>query len=79
MCPNGCGVPMQETHINEMFQRGDEYVMITNIPAFVCPNCGEESIPTSSVKLIEDVMSRKVAATKVVSAELYDSALIASH
>jgi hypothetical protein len=54
-------------------------ISITNISTFVCPNCGEESIPTSSVKLIEDVMNRKVTATKVVSAELYDSALIASH
>ena len=70
---------MEEEHVDKVFRREDgEYALITNIPVYTCPNCGEQRVPNASVKLIEDVLDGRVPATKVVSTSLYDSAAIES-
>ena len=72
-CPNGCAHVMEEGRIDKVFQREDgEYVLITNILVYTCPNCNEQRVPDASVKLIEDVLYGRVPATKVVSTALYD-------
>ena len=58
-CPNGCLIPMEEIKQDKIFYRNGEPIVITDLTMYVCPNCGQESMPLSSARLVEDVLNGK--------------------
>ncbi len=76
-CPNGCQLSMEEERIDKVFHRDNgEYVLITNLLVYTCPNCGEQRVPDESAKIVEDVLDGRVLATKVVKTPVFESMAI---
>jgi YgiT-type zinc finger domain-containing protein len=42
-CPE-CGQPVEDSSIEMVFELGDNRVTVSNVPAKVCPNCGQEFV-----------------------------------
>ena len=72
-CPNGCSIPMEEIKQDKIFYRNGEPIVITDLTMYVCPNCGQESMPLSSARLVEDVLNGKVKPTGQFVAERYET------
>jgi len=39
----------------------------------MCPQCGQESMPLSSAKMVEDILNEKVKPSGKFTAELYET------
>jgi hypothetical protein len=72
-CPNGCLIPMEEIKQDKIFYRNGEPIVITDLTMYVCPNCGQESMPLSSARLVEDVLNGKVKPSGKFIAERYET------
>ncbi len=46
-CPNGCPSPMEERKEEKIFNRKGEPIVISDLIMYVCPECGQESMPLS--------------------------------
>lgn len=70
-CPNGCASPMEERKKGKIFYRNEEPVVISDLTMYVCPNCGQESMPLSSARIVEDILNGKVKSSGKFTAKLY--------
>ncbi len=52
-CPNGCPSSMKVKKIEKLFHRGKEPIVISDLKANSCPDCGQESIPLNSARIVE--------------------------
>lgn len=71
-CPNGCSKPMEEIKVDKIFYREDNPIVITDLTMYVCPNCGQESMPLSTARLVEDVLNGKIKSAGKFVAEKYE-------
>ena len=71
-CPNGCPSPMEENKVEKIFHRNGETIVISDLTVYVCPDCGQESIPLSSARTVENILNRKVKPSGKFTAELYE-------
>ena len=71
-CPNGCLIPMEEIKQDKIFYRNGEPIVITDLTMYVCPNCGQESMPLSSARLVEDVLNGKMKPSGKFVAEKFE-------
>lgn len=71
-CPNGCPSLMEEKKEEKIFYRNGEPVVISDLTIHVCPNCGQESMPLSSARIVEDILNGKVKPSGKFTAELYE-------
>lgn len=71
-CPNGCPSPIEERKEEKIFHRNSESVVISDLTMYVCPDCGQESMPLSSARIVEDVLNGKIKASGKFTAELYE-------
>jgi YgiT-type zinc finger domain-containing protein len=55
-CPNGCLSPMEERKEEKLFHRNGEPIVISDLTMYVCPDCGQESMPLSSARIVEDIL-----------------------
>lgn len=56
-CPNGCGLTMEQDTMDKPTQRPDgTFFLVRDLPVFQCTECGEISIPVSSVKEVENLI-----------------------
>ena len=74
-CPNGCPFPMEEKKEEKIFHRNGEPIVISDLVIYICPDCGQESTPLSSARIIEDVLNGKVKPSGKFSAALYEVSL----
>ena len=72
-CPNGCSAEMQEIKIERLFHKNDERIIIKDLPIKRCPECWQEAIPLSSMRIIDDVIKGKIQAVVTVEAPLYQA------
>jgi hypothetical protein len=72
-CPNGC-TKMRVVRTERIFYRGEEPVVIRDLEFFVCPECGCESMPLSTARMVENVLNGKVAPIGKFTAPLYQPA-----
>lgn len=70
-CPNGCSVPLEERKEEKIFHRNGEPVVVSELTMYVCPNCGQESLPVPSARVVEDILNGKVKPSGEFTAELY--------
>lgn len=75
-CPNGCSAPMEERKEERIFHRHCEPVVISDLTLYFCPNCGQESMPLSSARMVEVILNGKVKPSGKFTAELYEMSAI---
>ena len=75
-CPNGCPSPMEAKQEEKIFHRNCEPVVISDLIMYVCPNCGQESMPLSSTRIVENILNGKVKPSGKFTAELYEISVI---
>ena len=71
-CPNGCGTSMKKKKEEKIFHRHGEPVVVSDLIMYVCPECGQESMPLSSARIVEDVLNGKIKSSGKFTAELYE-------
>jgi hypothetical protein len=72
-CPNGCVSELRERRVEKIFHRNEEPVVLSNLLVYVCPECGHESLPLSSARLIEAVLNGDLKPSGTFTAELYEA------
>lgn len=58
-CP-ACKAEMQKGNTELTFKRDRSVVVIEDIPAMVCPQCGEASIEASISQIIYEIADREI-------------------
>ena len=71
-CPNGCPSPMEERKGEKIFHREDEPIVISALIMYLCPDCGQESMPLSSARIVEDILNGRVKPSGRFIAELFE-------
>ncbi|OIP42886.1 hypothetical protein AUJ95_01260 [Candidatus Desantisbacteria bacterium CG2_30_40_21] len=72
-CPNGCLFPMEERKEEKVFHRnGGEPVIVSGLIIYVCSNCGQESMPLSSARIVENILTERLKPSGKFTAELYE-------
>lgn len=71
-CPNGCLSPMYGRKVEKLFHRNGKPIVISDLTVYVCPECGQESIPLLSARIVEDVLKGIVKSSGKFTAELYE-------
>ncbi|MBM3238876.1 YgiT-type zinc finger protein [Candidatus Poribacteria bacterium] len=75
-CPNGCVVPMKQIKVERIFYRENgEPIVIRNLTMNVCPECGQESMPLKSARIVEDILNGKVESIGQFTAAMYRAAV----
>ncbi len=74
MCPNGCSSSMELVYVERIFHRGDEPFVIRDLKMYVCPECGCESMPLASARIVEDVLKGLIEPAGQFSAPLFQLA-----
>lgn len=56
-CPNGCGETMQPDTTDKPVARADgTYILVRNLSVYRCSECGEITIPGSSVSQVKELL-----------------------
>lgn len=71
-CPNGCATLMESKKEERIFHRNNQPVVISDLTVYVCPQCGQESMPLSSARMVESVLKGDVKPSGKFTAELYE-------
>ena len=71
-CPNGCAVPMEKRKEERIFHRNGEPIVISALTMYICPQCGHQSMPLTSARMVEDVLNNKVQPSGQFTAKLYE-------
>ncbi len=71
MCPNGCSVEMKSVYVERIFYRQGAPIVIRDLLMNICPECGCESMPLSSARTVEKVLSGLVEPAGHFSAPLF--------
>ena len=71
-CPNGCHTSMAVKKEDKIFHRNSEPIVISDLTIYVCPECGQESMPISSARIVEAILNGQVKPSGKFTAELYE-------
>lgn len=71
-CPNGCAAVMEERKEVRIFQRNGQPIVISDLLMYVCPECGHESMPLTSARIVEDILNGKIQPSGQFTADLYE-------
>ena len=71
-CPNGCLSSMEGKRVQKIFHRNGKPIVISDLLMYVCPNCGQESMPLSTTRIVEDILNGKAKPSGKFTAELYE-------
>ena len=71
-CPNGCPSSMEEKKMEKIFYRNGEPVVVSDLLIYVCPDCGQESMPVSTARTVENILNGKAKPSGKFTAELYE-------
>jgi YgiT-type zinc finger domain-containing protein len=67
---------MEERKEEKLFHRNSKSVVISDLTMYVCPDCGQESMPLSSARIVEDVLNGRIKPSGKFIAELYEISFI---
>ncbi len=70
-CPNGCSNPMQSVRVARIFYRSGSPVVIRDLEMYSCPECGGESMPLKSARIVENVLNGRMQSVGQFSAPLF--------
>ncbi len=72
MCPNACPVKMEERRVERLYHKDNKRIIIKGLVIMVCPECGQEVIPLSSMKRIDVIIKGKVPVNEIVETPIYE-------
>ncbi|MDI6736286.1 MAG: hypothetical protein QME42_08890 [bacterium] len=75
-CPNGCLSPMEIKKDERLFHRNGLPIVISDLTIYVCPECGQESMPLPSARIVENVLKGTVSSSGKFTAELYEMSCV---
>ena len=67
-CPHGCPVPMKTAWVERIYYRAGKPVVIRGLEVYECLECGFESLPIRSARLVEKVLNGYLEPTGLFSA-----------
>ena len=70
-CPNGCRSPVQTMRVERIFRRAGQPVVIRELEMYVCQECGSESMPLRSARIVEQVLNGEMEPTGEFCAPLF--------
>ena len=73
-CPNGCAASMETVRVARIFYRAAEPVVIRDLEMYVCAECGCESLPLKSARIVVNVLNGRVEPIGQFSAPLFQPA-----
>lgn len=74
-CPNGCIAPMKQMKVERIFHRKNgEPIVIRDLVINVCTECGQESMPLKSARMVEDILNGKIKPIGQFTAAMYRAA-----
>ncbi len=73
-CPNGCVVPMKQVKVERNFNKNGIPIVIRNLIMNVCPECGQESMPLKSARIVENILNGKIKPGGLFTAVMYQAA-----
>ena len=63
---------MEKRKEEKIFRRNGEPVIISDLTMYVCPDCGQESMPLSSARIVENILNGRVKPSGSFTAKLYE-------
>ncbi|MFQ6043900.1 MAG: hypothetical protein ACE5PV_23855 [Candidatus Poribacteria bacterium] len=74
-CPNGCAMPMKQMKFDRIFYgKKGEPLVIKDLTMNVCLECGQESMPLKSARIVEDILNGKIKPIGQFTAVMYRAA-----
>jgi len=67
-----CGGPVEEKRVTYTLFYENHWVIVENVPALVCRQCGEKSFKPETVEHLQQVLWSKQAPVKKVQTPVYD-------
>ena len=77
-CPNGCSRPMESTLVERIYYRAGKPIVIRGLEVYLCPECGCESLPLRSARLVERVLTGHMEPMGLFSAPLFQPMPVAA-
>jgi hypothetical protein len=72
-CLNGCRAPMQIVRVERLFQRAGRPVVIRELEMNACDECGAESMPLHSARIVEQVLNGELEPAGELCAPLFET------
>lgn len=66
-----CGTPLRIERITYTQTIGDAFYVVTDVPAKVCPQDGEQYLEPDVVDAVQDLIDRGTAPTKTIEVPVY--------
>ncbi|MBS1248979.1 MAG: hypothetical protein MAG431_00550 [Chloroflexi bacterium] len=73
-CPNVCSASMETALVTRIFYRDAEPVVIRDLKMNVCSECGYETLPLKSARIVENVFNNRIEPVGNFSAPLFQPA-----
>ena len=74
-CPNGCSRPMRQIAGERLLHDGNrDPIIVANLTMDVCPDCGQESMPLESARIVERALKGEMAPTGQFTAPMFEVA-----
>ena len=73
-CPNGCAIPMKQMEVERIFYRDGEPIVIRDLIVNVCSECGQETLPLKSARIVEKILNEEVEPIGRFTAVMYEAA-----
>ena len=73
-CLNGCSVSMKSVRVERILYRAGRPVVIRDLEMYVCPECGCESMPLISARIVENVLNGQMEPIGEFAAPLFQVA-----
>ena len=64
---------MEERSEKRIFYRNSVPIVISDLTMHICSNCGQESMPLPSARIVEDVLNGKHKPSDKFTDDLYES------
>lgn len=69
-----CGALMTEQEVTYTLQMDDKFIVVENVPAKVCPQCGEKLFSPETVDRLQKTAWGQKPPTRTIRAEVFDFA-----
>lgn len=73
-----CQGKLERKHVNRLQEYQGNWILLENLPALVCTQCGEQYYSPQTHDLIVDLLQEHPQPTRVATMEIYDISQLGS-